>query len=190
MTTPNLDNEQILDDSTPKDAPLAKAELETKKLELEIKELERPFWERPAYILAALPTLLAAVTLTIGFINGYFSAQLTKLENQKHDIETQIKDFERTRSQLYSENERLQTELNKKQKTIKDIQRIASDLRGIVFEQTLDEFTATSTENTKRTANVKVPMGIPKEEVERMTNKAKLNEMIIELNTMIANSDK
>jgi hypothetical protein len=62
-----------------------------KKLALEIAELERSWWKRPAYILGALPTLLAVVALSVGFVNGYFSAQLTRLENQRHDLEAQVK---------------------------------------------------------------------------------------------------
>ena len=87
-----------------------KEELERKKIELEIKDLERPFWKRPVYVLAALPTLLAVATLLVGLFNGYFSAALIKLENQKHDVEAQIKDFEAKRDELHSENERLKTE--------------------------------------------------------------------------------
>jgi len=89
---------------------LTKEELERKKIELEIKDLERPFWKRPVYVLAALPTLLAVGTLSVGLFNGYFSASLTKLDNQKHDVEAQIKDFEAKRDELHTENERLKTE--------------------------------------------------------------------------------
>ena len=77
--------------------------LQLKKLSLEIAELERPWWKRPNYILAALPTLLAIAALSVGFLNGFFSAQLTKLENQRHDLEAQIKDFEAKRDGLYKE---------------------------------------------------------------------------------------
>jgi len=58
--------------------------LERKKLALEIADLERSWWKRPAYVLAALPTVLAFGTLLVGALSGYFSAQLTKLDNQKH----------------------------------------------------------------------------------------------------------
>ena len=68
--------------------------LELKKLSLEIAELERPWWKRPSYILGALPTLLAVVALSVGFLNGFFSAQLTKLENQRHDLKIEVQEFE------------------------------------------------------------------------------------------------
>jgi hypothetical protein len=81
-----------------------KASLELRKLSLEITDLERPWWKRPTYILAALPTLLALIALSVGFLNGYFSAQWTKFENQKHDLEAQVKEFEVKRSDLYRQN--------------------------------------------------------------------------------------
>ncbi len=114
MTTPTQITEQTPQESEPKDEIVTTAELERKKLLLEIKDLERPFWKRPTYILAALPTLLAITALTVGFINGFFGAQLTKLDNQKHDLEAQIKEFEEKKAGLYSQNERLQHELKKK----------------------------------------------------------------------------
>lgn len=90
--------------------------LQRKKLALEIAEMERRWWKRPTYILAALPTLLAVVALSVGFLNGFFSAQLTKLENQRHDLEAQIKEFETKRDALNVENKKLAEE----NKSIKD----------------------------------------------------------------------
>jgi cell division protein FtsB len=84
-----------------------KDSLQLRKLTLEIAELERPWWMRPTYILAALPTLLAVVALSVGFLNGFFSAQLTKLDNQRFSLEQQIREFESRRDQLHRENEQL-----------------------------------------------------------------------------------
>jgi hypothetical protein len=75
--------------------------LELKKLALEIADLERPWWKRPTYILAALPTFLAVVALSVGFLNGFFSAQLTKLENQKHDLQVKVEEFEAEKDELH-----------------------------------------------------------------------------------------
>jgi hypothetical protein len=36
-----------------------KLELDVRKLDLEISQLAAPWWRRPAFVLAALPTLLA-----------------------------------------------------------------------------------------------------------------------------------
>jgi len=107
----------------PQHSTATKEELERKKIELEIKDLERPFWKRPVYVLAALPTILAVVTLSVGLFNGYFSASLTKLENQKHDLEAQVKDFEAKRDELHSENEQLKTEKESLEVKIADLNR-------------------------------------------------------------------
>ena len=74
--------------------------LEISKLRLEILYLERPFWKRPSYILAALPTMLATLTLIYGIASGYFNASFIKLENQKHDLAEQIKEFDVRKSIL------------------------------------------------------------------------------------------
>lgn len=110
-----------------------KDSLQLRKLALEIAELERPWWKRPTYILAALPTLLAVVALTVGFLNGFFSAQLTKLENQRHDIESQIREFEGTRNTLVTQNQKLQNDISTKQNALIEINDIASKLRGVLI---------------------------------------------------------
>jgi hypothetical protein len=89
--------------------------LKRKKLVLEIADMERAWWKRPAYLLAALPTLLAIAALSVGFLNGFFSTQLTKLDNQKHDLETQVKEFEVKRDALHVENDKLSGENEKNQ---------------------------------------------------------------------------
>ena len=58
-----------------------------------------------------MPTVLAIVALSVGFLNGFFSAQLTKLENQRHDLETQVRAFEEKRDDLSREYEKAKMEL-------------------------------------------------------------------------------
>jgi cell division protein FtsB len=118
----------LMQNETKPDDP--KTPLELKKLALEIAELERPWWKRPTYILAALPTLLAIFALTVGFINGYFSASLTKLDNQKHDLQAEIKQFEETRNTLVAQNEKLRQEVLDKETKLTNIRRIGATLRG------------------------------------------------------------
>lgn len=108
-----------------------KKALELKKLALEIAEMERPWWERPNYILAALPTLLAVIALSVGFINGYFSAQLTKLDNQKYDLQRQIREFESTRDALIAQNDQLQQGVQKKQDKLDHIRYLTHHLRDL-----------------------------------------------------------
>ncbi|HEX8174975.1 MAG TPA: hypothetical protein VF543_07635 [Pyrinomonadaceae bacterium] len=132
MTTPNFEtSEEVVSE----DEPLTKEALELKKLQLEIKDLERPFWKRPAYVLAALPTLLAVITLSVGFINGYFSAQLTKLENQRHDVEVQIKDFEAKRDVLSKQYEAVKIEAEKARQDLENVQIEGRNLRSFADYQ-------------------------------------------------------
>jgi hypothetical protein len=49
--------------------------------------------------------MLAFVALLAGLFTGYFQATSTKLENQRHDLETQVKDFDTKRDAFRRENE-------------------------------------------------------------------------------------
>jgi hypothetical protein len=67
---------------------LTKVDLEMKKLRLEIQDMERPFWKRPTYMLAALPTLLIIITLSVGFLNGFLQSHVTKLISENKELQT------------------------------------------------------------------------------------------------------
>ena len=82
------------------DVTSTKEILEREKLALEIEQLKQPWWKKPTYILAALPTLLAVVSVIYGFANGYFQAAAIKLENQKRDVEVQIRVLQEERQSL------------------------------------------------------------------------------------------
>jgi hypothetical protein len=103
----SANNEQKDSQVTSIEEVTSKDELELTKLRLEIAELERAWWKKPIYLLAALPTVLALGSLSIGFLTGYFQAATTKLENQRFALEQQIKEFESRRDQLHRENEQL-----------------------------------------------------------------------------------
>jgi len=100
-----------------------KHSLELRKLALQIADLERPWWKRPAYILAALPTLLAIVALSVAFFNGFFSAQLTKLENQRHDLEAQVTEFEEKKSVIINEIRTMQKEEEGRRRSQEDFEK-------------------------------------------------------------------
>lgn len=68
--------------------PLTKEDLEMKKLRLEIQDMERPFWKRPTYVLAALPTLLIIITLSVGFLNGFLKSNVMKLISENKELQT------------------------------------------------------------------------------------------------------
>src|SRR5262249_17469768 len=125
-----------------------KKALELRKLALEIADLERRWWQRPVYILSALPTLLAIFALSVGFLNGFFSAQLTKLDNQKHDLEGEIREFERTRDDLRAQIEKARADLAVKEVSLSRIKPIVSKLQSAAFGQ-LSECLSPEPDRTK-----------------------------------------
>jgi hypothetical protein len=123
-------SEKAVEPEVDKNAVPQKEDLEREKLLLEIQQLKDPWWKKPAYMLAALPTLLAALSLIYGFANGYFQATAVKLENQKHDLQiekdrlqTEVKEFTAKRDELNRQNKELLDiiEISKKQMEASDI---------------------------------------------------------------------
>lgn len=117
----------------------AKEELELQKLLLEIKQLEESWWKKPTYILAALPTVLAIGTLLVGIFTGYFQATALKLENQKHDLEVEVKQFASQKHELHHANQQLLAEredLNLKiEQTRKNLEDIKDALHRLEARQ-------------------------------------------------------
>lgn len=74
--------------------------LDIQKLELELTQLAAPWWRRPSFWLAALPTALASITVVYGLSNGYFDAVSVKLENEKSALEAEIKKFNQERDKI------------------------------------------------------------------------------------------
>jgi hypothetical protein len=111
--------DKAIDKGDSTDVAPQKEDLEREKLILEIQQLKNPWWKKPAYVLAALPTLLAVLSLIYGFANGYFQATATKLENQKHDLQVQkdkleadIKEFSTRRDELEQTNKELKMQVD------------------------------------------------------------------------------
>ncbi len=132
---------EAVESQTHKDIAVSKEELERLKLELEIQKLKDPWWKNPAYILAALPTLLAILTLAYGFANGYFQATATKLENQKHDLqiekdklEADVKEFTAKRDDLSRWNAALIDEVKKSERTVKEKEDTEERYRAALME--------------------------------------------------------
>lgn len=59
----------------------SKDQLERQKLALEIRELQRKWWQRPVYLSALLPMVLAALTVLAGILSGYFDRERAKLNS-------------------------------------------------------------------------------------------------------------
>lgn len=115
---PNEKNEQ-----TPlQEKSLTREELETKKLRLEIEDMERPFWKRPAYILAALPTLLIVITLSVGFLNGFLQSHVTKLIRENRELEAKRDELNKQFDQKEQALKKLTEDLDAKTQ-IAEVQR-------------------------------------------------------------------
>src|SRR5690242_21062734 len=71
------------------DLASAEAELRVKKLALEVAEMEHP-WRRPQSV---TPVLIALVTATYGYLNGWFDAQSKLMQVQKERLGIEIHDF-------------------------------------------------------------------------------------------------
>jgi len=95
--------------------------LEREKLILEIQQLKGQWWKKPAYVLAALPTLLAVLSVVYGFANGYFQAAAVKLENQKHDLQVEIREFSKEREELVRQNKELNDQISRQQAQLKEL---------------------------------------------------------------------
>jgi cell division protein FtsB len=93
-----------------------KAELEREKLRLEIQRLKDSWWKNPAYVLAALPTVLALLSLIYGFANGYFQATATKLANERHDLEVE-------KAKVQADIQQLSADRKEILRQIEDLQR-------------------------------------------------------------------
>jgi len=83
------------------------ADMERKKLELEIRDLSKPWFLRPEYLSAILPTLIGAGTVWVLFNRGYFDAQkerhqaeAIRLENQRTQLKKDIEQFENQKGEL------------------------------------------------------------------------------------------
>ena len=96
-----------------------KTRLELEKLALEVSQLRAPWWRRPSFILAALPTMLATLTVAYGLANGYFQAAATKLENQRHNLEVEVKAFTEQKTKLQVDLEKLRLDLAQEQENAK-----------------------------------------------------------------------
>lgn len=116
---------------------LSKEELESEKLQLEIKQLREHWWQKPSYVLAALPTLLAIISLIYGLSNGYFQALAMKLEidrgnlqSQKSNLEQDIKNFTSQKEELRQTIANLENERSERQASIDNLLVVQEELKG------------------------------------------------------------
>lgn len=94
-------------------------ELEREKLLLEIKALKKEWWKKPSYIAALFPTVLVLAVLIFGFTTGYFQIPMTKLENQKHDLQEEINNLEQRKSKLLEQIAEVDNKIKEKKASVK-----------------------------------------------------------------------
>jgi hypothetical protein len=112
----------------------SREELEREKLTLEIEEMKRPWWRRPSYILAALPTVLAVLALVYGLSNGYFQASAVKLANERRDLEIAKAALQKDVAQLSRIKGELETSNRKLQEALKQVNDEVQRSRATVAE--------------------------------------------------------
>jgi len=122
-----------------------KEELELERLHLEVAALRQRWWTKPAYIAALVPTLIAIGSLSVAWKTGYFQAATIKLENQKHDLEGEIRAFTATRDQLVHDNQRL----NVDRKQLADVNARLQQERG-GLQNKLTQLAATTNQMEQR----------------------------------------
>ncbi len=69
-------------------------ELQRRKLALENQDLERPFWQRPVYLAALVPVVLALAGLSAGWSTGFFEEERERRKLQVEELRMRTKDLE------------------------------------------------------------------------------------------------
>lgn len=134
-------SERVVEQEAGKDVVPQKEDLEREKLRLEIEQLKEVWWKKPAYMLAALPTLLAVLSLIYGFANGYFQATAVKLENQKHELavqkgelEARVKELTKMRAELEEQRKLIEQAIKSKEEKLEDLTTSEQELRKLLEE--------------------------------------------------------
>jgi hypothetical protein len=94
--------EEPLDNLSKEELELLKVKNEIIKTRFEIKEKNKSWFKKNLAIL--IPSFIGLGTVVTGIVTGYFSAEHTRLENQRHDLVEDIKGFKNTRDSLNSIN--------------------------------------------------------------------------------------
>ncbi len=96
-------------------------DLQQEKTRLEIEQLKRPWWKNSTNWFAALPTLLAILSLAYVYFSGYFQATSIKMENQKHDLEVDIEKFKAEKTRLKNQISKLSDEAEQRNQTAQEV---------------------------------------------------------------------
>lgn len=86
---------------------LTREDLEKEKLRLEIEDLRRPWWRKPNH---SLYTVVAFLTLGIGFLTQSYQANSARLETERAIFVQQKNDFELSRDPLHKKLDQTERE--------------------------------------------------------------------------------
>jgi hypothetical protein len=92
----------LKDENVKNDDPTeaTKQELERRKLELEIRELSRPWYGRVSYLQPLAAVAISVISALLLWVNGYFSTQLTRLDNRQFELKQQNSKLEQDQANL------------------------------------------------------------------------------------------
>jgi hypothetical protein len=91
--------------------PPSAADLERTKLELEIQELKKPFWQRPGWVGAMVPIVIAICGVLVAWASGFLDRERSRLKQEKTTLQENIAAAETTLDLLTFEKERLKSQL-------------------------------------------------------------------------------
>lgn len=83
-------------------------ELEKQKLELEVSELQKSWLRKPDVLKVLLPTTFAIFSLIYAISTGFFSSKSELLELKKKQLEFEVSQFEKDKTNLIETNEKLE----------------------------------------------------------------------------------
>lgn len=171
-----------------------KAELEGEKILLEIEQLKEPWWKKPAYLSALLPTLLAFGTLMTAFLTGYFKNeyQLIDMKNESAKREQQLLKLEK--DALNTDKDKIQASIagleGRKQELEKE--RAANEAKFRTEQENLDrELGRLNTDRTVMVAEAqekRQELNDKRAQLEQQyqTQRAAIDKQILALNNDLA----
>ncbi len=117
--------------------------LSRQKARLEIQEMARPWWQRPAYVAALMPTLLALCGLSWGFLSGYFQRENQLLELKKQNLVRDESDLKRSIADLKDrESQLLRERLAAQHEFEADRQRLTAERQALAEQLEEDKAAA------------------------------------------------
>jgi len=133
-----------------------KEEFEIEKLKLEITELRKPWWSRTNFISALVA---ASASLVLAYFTGWFDVNLTRLKNERFQLEQDINKFnaektelQNANNELTAQNREISSRLTTAQQEQVKLQKLVAELtkRSVSYAKNITEFANTSAKTRER----------------------------------------